>query len=167
MEYLIETPRLLLREILISDAEDMYILNSDLDVVRYTGDVPFSSIEETKEFISNYNHYHKYGYGRWAVILKETKEILGWCGLKNHDDEFIDLGYRFHQKHWGKGYATESAKACIEYGFNTLQMTEIIGRAMPENPASIAVLEKVGMKYWKEDECEGLHAAKYFRISKS
>ncbi len=164
--YLFETARLGLRPILASDAEEMFILNSDWDVVKYTGDVPFKSIEEARTFISNYDHYEKYGYGRWLVALKDTHETLGWCGLKNHNDEFIDIGFRFMKKHWGKGFATESALACINYGFENLGMTEIIGRAMPENEASIAVLKKLGMKYFKQDECKGLHAAHWFKIEK-
>jgi RimJ/RimL family protein N-acetyltransferase len=69
-------------------------------------------------------------------------EFLGWCGLKYlFETNEVDLGYRFMKKFWGKGYATEAALACIEYGFATLNLHQIVGRALPGNLASIKVLE--------------------------
>ncbi|UOE42432.1 GNAT family N-acetyltransferase [Chryseobacterium suipulveris] len=98
--------------------------------------------------MNNYDHYEKYGFGRWSVLHKETQEYLGWCGLKYDEalDE-VDLGFRFYQKHWRKGFATEAAKKCIEIGFAQLRLKKIVGRVMPENRASIKVLEKVGMSF--------------------
>src|SRR5690606_7313539 len=100
----------------------------------------------------------------WAVINKETGEFLGWCGLKLDGNE-TDIGFRFFEKFWNKGYATESAKACLDYGFNDLRLNEIIGRAMKENTASIKVLEKIGLKYEKEMDC-ALHPGVLYRITK-
>ncbi|GDX53402.1 hypothetical protein LBMAG27_24490 [Bacteroidota bacterium] len=154
MKIILETPRLLLREFEITDAENFYLLNSDHDVIRYTGDVAFKNLDEAKALIENYVPYKRDGYGRWTVVLKETKEILGWCGLRFIEDtKHIDLGYRFMKKYWNKGYATEAARACVEYGFQKLGMTEIIARAMKENLSSIEVMKKVGMTYWKDGEC--------------
>ena len=81
---------------------------------------------------------------------KENDEFLGWCGLKFTEklNEY-DIGFRFFKKYWNKGYATESAKSCINYGINKLKMTEILGRAMKDNIASIKVLEKIGLQYKK------------------
>ena len=155
---ILETPRLVLREMTPEDAESAYILNSDPEVLRYTGDDPFESVEEACEFLGKYESYKKYGFGRWAVILKETGEYLGWCGLKYTPelDEF-DIGYRLMKKFWGKGYATEAAEACLELGFNQFGMKTIVGRAMPENEASVRVLEKIGLTFYenrKEDDME-------------
>ena len=146
--FILETERLLLREKTVADAENAYLLNLNPEVIRYTGDDPFASIEEARTFLENYASYRTYGFGRWAVILKETNEYLGWCGLKYTPelDEY-DIGYRFMQKHWGFGYATESAKACIRYGFEHLNIKTIVGRAMTENVNSINVLKKLGMTY--------------------
>lgn len=153
MNKIIETERLYLRELNVKDAVSFYHLNLDDDVLKYTGDKPFKNIESSKKFLKNYDHYNKYGFGRWAVINKENEEFLGWCGLKFSEKEY-DIGFRFFKKHWNKGYATESAKACIDYGMNNLKLTEIVGRAMKENQASIKVLEKIGLKYYKDFDFE-------------
>ena len=162
--YLIITPRLLLREFVSSDALSFYKLNKDKAVMRYTGDKPFKSVEESKKFILNYDAYVKTGMGRWTVILASEKSIIGWCGLKEHPEGFIDLGYRFHKKYWNKGYASEAAQACLDYGFQELSLSEIIGRTAIENKASIKVLEKIGMTFWKKEPCEGIANSVIYRI---
>jgi [ribosomal protein S5]-alanine N-acetyltransferase len=148
MNKILETPRLYLREMTPEDAELAYLLNSDPEVIQYTGDDPFESVEEAKTFLENYASYRTYGFGRWGVILKETNEYLGWCGLKYTPelDEF-DIGYRLMKKFWGKGYATEAAEACIKLGFEQFNMQTIVGRAMPANAASVRVLQKIGLTY--------------------
>ena len=161
-----ETERLTLREFDDSDAIHMYQLNADPDVIRYTGDPAFVSVEEAEAFLKNYEDYRKNGFGRWAVILKATGEFLGFCGLKFNELELVDLGFRFSKKHWNQGYATESARACLEYGFRKLDLEEIIGRAAKENTASIRVLEKLGMRYWKDAPCKGIPNSAYYRIGK-
>lgn len=163
-ERLLETKRLYLREMTPADAESAYLLNLDPEVTRYTGDDPFESVEEAKAFLEKYDHYRKYGFGRWAVISKETGEYLGWCGLKYTPelDEF-DIGYRFMKKFWGFGYATEAAEACLAYGFETLQIPTIVGRAMPANEASVRVLEKIGLNYLKNRFIDGEEEVIYIK----
>ncbi|MBG7631475.1 MAG: GNAT family N-acetyltransferase [Bacteroidetes bacterium] len=165
---ILETERLYLREMTINDAENMYLLNLDLNVLQYTGDVPFESIENAKKFLKNYDHYKKYNFGRWAVIHKTTDEFLGWCGLKYTPelDEY-DIGFRFLKKHWNKGFATESAKACLNLGFDKYHITEIIGRAMVENIGSIKVLEKIGFAFHKTFNFDGEKGLIYKSINKS
>ncbi|PCJ64968.1 MAG: GNAT family N-acetyltransferase [Bacteroidetes bacterium] len=163
-KFRIETKRLILREITVHDASAMYELNLDPLIKQYTLDDPYTSIEAAAESWATYDHYKKHGYGRWAVVLKETNEILGWCGLKNNGN-FIDIGYRLIPRFRGNGYTTEAAKACIEYGFKTLNMQEIIARTIKDNTASIKVIKKLGMHYWKEETCKN-HPAIYYRISK-
>jgi RimJ/RimL family protein N-acetyltransferase len=166
MKIILETSRLLLREFQLSDAEKMYELNSDPEVIKYTGDPPFKSVEETRDFLSKYKDYQHNGYGRWIMIIKETNETIGWCGLKLNEEKFVDLGFRLFRKHWNKGYASEAAKACLAYGFKTLNMDFIIGRVVSENTASVKVLEKLGMKYWKNETCHGFEDARYYKITK-
>lgn len=161
---LIETDRLVLREFLPEDAHSMYLLNLDPEVIRYTGDPPFTSEEDAANFLSKYKDYSENGFGRWAVIRSSDDAFIGWCGLKRHADGMVDIGFRFFQTEWGKGYATESAKATLEYGFGELGLQEIIGRAAKANVASIRVLEKLGMEYWKDAPCDGIEEAVYFRI---
>ena len=110
MNFILETPRLILREFDISDAENLFLLNSDPDVIRYTGDVAFKNIDEAKALIENYVPYKRDGYGRWTVLLKDTNEFIGWGGLRFIEDtKNIDLGYRYMKKYWNKGYGTEAA----------------------------------------------------------
>ncbi len=155
-KYILETPRLRLRETTPDDAEFAYSLNLDPDVVRYTGDKAFESVEEAKAFLENYQSFKKFGHGRWLCEHRETGEALGWCGLKN-DDGLIDLGYRFFQKNWNKGYASEAAAACLDYGHNILKMPKIIARAAHDNTGSWRVMQKIGMQKYKEetDSCGG------------
>lgn len=152
----LETQRLYLREMTPEDAENLYRLNLDWENIKYTGDKPFESIEEAKQFLENYTPYNVYGFGRWAVIDKVTEVFLGWCGLKYtpESDEY-DIGFRLFKEHWNKGIASEAAQACIDYGISRLGLTRIIGRAMSENIGSIRVLEKIGLKYLQEYDFEG------------
>jgi [ribosomal protein S5]-alanine N-acetyltransferase len=164
MKIVIDTQRLLLREIIPNDAETFYLLNSSPEVMRFTGDEPFTSIEEAKTFLKNYPDYERNGFGRWAVVLKDNGNIIGWCGLKLNEEKEIDLGYRLFKEHWGKGFATESANACLDYGFNILGFKRIIGRVDRENIASKRVLEKIGMQFWKEAPCGSIGDALYYKI---
>jgi len=164
MKIIFETDRLIIRELSTSDAENFYKLNSDPEVIQFTGDAPFSSVDEAKGFLENYNEYAEYGYGRWAVLSKADNEFLGWCGLKYNEEQMVDLGFRFFKKYWGNGFATEAAKACLDYGFSKLLLETIIGRALIENKASIKVLEKIGMEFWKETICHGNNKCVYYRI---
>ncbi len=167
MKVVLETERLRLREFTPKDAQSMFDLNADPEVIKYTGDLPFESVEQAKAFLQNYNDYQENGFGRWAMISKAENEFIGWCGLKLNEEELIDLGFRVFRKHWNKGYASEAAKACIRYGFETLGFDQIIGRVLSENTASIKVLEKLGMKYWKSGTCHGFENARYYRIIKA
>lgn len=160
---ILTTERFILREFDITDAKVFYHLNQDSEVLKFTGDVPFDSVEESEEFIRNYSHYALYGYGRWAVVLKESNEVLGWCGLKYHSEGYSDIGYRFFRKYWGQGFATEAAKASLKYGKEVLKLDPIWGRVSKDNVGSIRVLEKIGMTYFKSDTCEGIPDSLYFK----
>lgn len=107
---MIETKRLILRELNPTDASDFYKLNLNQNVIQHTGDSSFKNIDEAHDFLQNYSDYKKNGYGRWAVVTKENQQFIGWCGLKLTNNE-TDIGFRFFEEEWNKGYATESAKA--------------------------------------------------------
>ena len=167
MTFILHTSRLTLRHFNSEkDAETMYRLNLNPNVMRYTGDVAFESIESSKIFIQNYTAYSLHGYGRFAVDITATGETIGWCGLKFHPEEaFIDLGYRFFEHHWNKGYATEASIASITYGFDDLNLSEIIARVNSSNLASIRVIEKLGFTesfdFPKDHQCDRI-----FRLDK-
>jgi [ribosomal protein S5]-alanine N-acetyltransferase len=157
MHFVIETERLFLRCFTETDASLIYELNLDPDVTRYTYD-PLIDLEQAAKILkeSILTQYALYNFGRWAVHLKSSGEFIGWCGLKYRSElHEVDLGYRFKKQAWGKGYATESALACIKYGFETLKLKRITGRAVIENTTSIKVLEKCGMTYLGEQVVEG------------
>jgi len=159
---ILSTQRLFLRNLNPADAESFFLLNSDPEVLQYTGDNPFADIEAAKVFLERYDHYKKYSFGRWAVIRKEDSKFLGWCGLKYtpEKDEY-DIGFRFFKKYWNKGYATEAAKACLDYGFSQLGIKTIIGRAMKANIASVKVLEKIGLQYDSDFNFDGSEGVIY------
>ncbi len=155
MKITLETERLYLREFTIDDAQLLIDLNSDIDVTRYTGDGLVKDIDEAKRILTDIIlPQYKNKIGRWAVHLKSTDEFIGWCGLKYLvETNELDLGYRFFKIHWGKGYATESARAVNDYGVNTLKLTSIVARAAKANVASINVIKKMGMVYLKDEMC--------------
>ena len=159
---ILETNRLYLRRMTIEDAENIYLLNLDPEVIQYTGDDAFESIESAEKFLSSYNHYSKYDFGRWAVIEKSNDAFLGWCGLKYtpETDEY-DIGFRFFKKYWNQGFATEAALACIQLGFEKYKMPRIVGRARKDNTGSIKVLEKIGLSYLEAYDFDGKEGVLY------
>jgi [ribosomal protein S5]-alanine N-acetyltransferase len=163
MNIILETNRLLLRTFTLVDAPLIYELNLDPDVTRYTGD-PIKDVHHAEQVLEQVilPQYALYNHGRWAVHIKPELEFIGWCGLKTRPERNeIDLGYRFMKTVWGKGYATEAAYACIKYGFEKLKLDRIVGRAMPQNTASIRVLEKCDMQYIGEEVVDD-HPAKTY-----
>ncbi|SMP24498.1 GNAT family N-acetyltransferase [Chryseobacterium profundimaris] len=147
----LETERLILREFEETDAERMFLMDSRPEVMKYIGIPPLTDIRETENIITMIRRqYADHGVGRLAVIEKESGLLIGWSGLKfltqevNGYQNVYDLGYRFMPEYWGKGYATESAKASLDFGFNGLKIDIIYAHAHCENQASHRVLKKQG-----------------------
>lgn len=157
---MLSTERLVLRPHGLSDVPFMMQLNSDPDVVRYTGDAAFASEAEARAVVERLIHqFEAWRMGRLVVLHRRTGEELGWCGLRWHEDlEVADLGYRFFRRHWGEGYATESAGACVRHAFEELGLPRLVAHAMPENVASIKVLEKLGFRRTGPTVFKGLSA---------
>ncbi len=146
---MLETDRLILRLQSYDDAPSLVEMNAEPEVIRYTGDHSLGSIQEARKLLEErvFPQWEKYKMGRFTVTLKDGT-YLGWCGLRYFpESDEVDLGYRFMKKHWGKGYATESSRAVLEYGFKTLKRTRIIAKAMPENKDSLKVMQKLGMTF--------------------
>jgi len=167
MQTILETERLLFREIQPSDAGAMFEMDSDPAVHLYLGNNPVKHIDEIYPLIENLQwQYKEFGIARMAVILKETNEFLGWAGLKRERNLpnrgiFIDLGYRFLKKHWGKGYGSEAAKALVDYGFNELKLERINAYADTGNEASRKILEKAGLRFIEIFMEDGVEEAWY------
>jgi [ribosomal protein S5]-alanine N-acetyltransferase len=168
MIFILETKRFFLRELIEEDVDGFHELDSDPEVHRYLGNSPVSDKQKLLEIIKFVQQqYNENGIGRWAIIDKNTNEFIGWCGLKlvkdtiNNQSHYYDLGYRLIRKHWGKGIATETAKASIEYGFNVMKLKEIIAAIHCDNVASNNVVKKLGFELIEtfefEDEMHNWH----------
>lgn len=147
-DFKLTTSRLLLRPHIEQDAAFMVHLNSDPEINRYTPDGPLENEQQALQIIGSLrSQFKNRKIGRFIVIEMQTQKMLGWCGLKylENSDE-IDLGYRFLKSEWRKGYATEAANRCLEYGFQQLGFDRITARIQPDNAASISVAKKIGMK---------------------
>ena len=163
MQIYTETERLILREIVEEDAEGMFLMNSDPEVMKYLGKVTNSQIADAVNDIHAIRRqYIDNGIGRWAMEEKSSGRFIGWTGLKlvreptNGHTGFYDLGYRMIRAFWGKGFATESARAALIYGFNVLKPDTIYGRAETGNHASLHVLKKCGLAYIETFEHDGV-----------
>lgn len=151
-----DTKRLSHRAMTVDDAVAFYALNSHPEVMRYTGEPPLQSVEEAREMIAAYPDFNTHGFGRWGCVLKETGAMIGFCGLKYLDElGEVDVGFRFLPEYWGRGVATEACRACVELGFETMGLERTIALVLPENVASIRVLEKTGMRRDGEVSYEG------------
>ena len=162
MKSSIETERLILREMISSDDEGMFELDSNPEVHLFLGKKPVKNIDESRLMIEKIKQqYIDNGIGRWAVILKETNEFIGWSGIKlikesiNNHQDFYEIGYRFIQKHWGKGYATEAGFAFVDLAFNEMKVENLYAYADSGNSGSRNILEKLGMLYVNSFEYDG------------
>lgn len=152
--YELMTARLGLKKMTPDEAPVFFELNSDPEVVKYTGDGPFESLAAAEQFFIDYQEvYRREGYGRFSVYWLETGECVGWCGLRYQPDlDKTDLGYRLMKRWWGRGIATEASEVCLKFGFEQLGLSQIVARAMGPNLASIAVMKKLGMQYLRAEE---------------
>ncbi len=150
----IETERLIIRPLCMADDKGMFEMDSDPVVHKFVGNKPVEKIEQSRDVIAFVmQQYVDFGIGRWAVVEKATNDFVGWVGHKfmkgplNGHTNYDDFGYRLARRFWGKGYATESARASLDYGIEALNMKDIYGMTDINNMASRHVLEKLGFKY--------------------
>jgi len=162
MKVLIETERLILRELEYTDDKDLFEMDSDPEVHLFIENNPVKSIDEITKVIEMLKvQYNENGIARWAVVDKSTNECIGWSGLKyfnqplNNHNNFYELGYRFKRKHWGKGFATESSNAILDYGFKNLNTDTIYAITDPKNENSKKVLTKLGFDFKETFDYEG------------
>lgn len=144
---ILETDRLILRELSLLDKENLSLILQDNDVM-YAYEHAFSDSEVDIWLNNQLRRYKEDGFGLWAVILKETNELIGQCGLtiqKIGNKKVVEVGYLFNKKYWHKGFATESAIACKNYAFNTLDIDEVYSIIRNNNMPSINVAKRNGM----------------------
>lgn len=144
---ILETDRLVLRELTLLDKENLSLILQDKDVM-YAYEHAFNDSEVDIWLNNQLRRYKDDGFGLWAVILKDTNEFIGQCGLTVQnigEKEVVEVGYLFKKAHWHKGYATESAIACKNYAFNTLDIDEVYSIIRDNNMPSINVAKRNGM----------------------
>ena len=157
----IETARLRLRMFRPEDLDDLAALFTDPDVMRYVADGKTIGREEAdKALKSMIDHWRRHGFGRWAVEDKGTREFVGFGGLRSLFGT-PEVVYHLPKAHWGKGFATELARASLRYGFEEHRFERIVAVAKPENVASIRVMEKLGMRYEKHANYYGVDVVQY------
>ena len=144
---------MLLRRFTEADADNLFDLDSDSEVMRFlTGGKPTPREVIRNETLPRFLHYYERyaGFGFWAAIEKSTGEFLGWFEFRpqeGDDPGEIELGYRLKRSTWGKGYATEGSRALIRKGFTELGVQRVMAETMAVNAASRRVMEKAGLKY--------------------
>ena len=152
----LETERLLLRAMKISDAEDMYSYARRTDVTEYLLWSPHQSFFYTKDYLQYIESRYSVGdFYDWAVVEKSSNRMIGTCGFTSIDlsNGCGEIGYVLNPIFHGKGYATEAAEKVLDFGFNTLELHRIEVRFMEKNLASRRVAEKLGMVFegWKRE----------------
>lgn len=154
---IIETERLYLRELLISDKNELRKVLSDSQSMQFYPH-PFSDDEVENWIQWNIENYRKYRHGLWAVILKEGEVFVGDCGItmQNIDGEIVpEIGFHIIPDYCKQGYASEAAFACIEYAFRDLHYPKVFSYTTIRNIASQKVAEKIGMRLYKYFEKNG------------
>jgi len=164
---LFESTRLKFRKLEPEDATRLFALHSDERVTRYLGLPDWHSEQDSLNYIfANLRSYASNGFGRWVVSDKAGNDFVGLAGLIiDPHDGFVDLGYRFFPDYWGRGYATESAKAVVDKGFSDWPIETVEARVAIGNTASERVLEKIGMEFTGTGSCMGIRARAY-RLSR-
>ncbi|MGH2974431.1 MAG: GNAT family N-acetyltransferase [Solirubrobacterales bacterium] len=147
---LIETPRLMLRPIGLEDLDEFLALHADPEVTRFIR--PFDRAAAEERLHRNASEWKQRGHGLLAVLDRENGAFLGRCGLK-HWPQFdeTELGWALRREAWGRGYATEAGRACVEWGFAQFEMPYLTAMISPGNLRSVRVAERLGLSRLRED----------------
>ncbi len=146
MEAVLETPRLILRAFTLDDVDAMYQLMTVPQVIRYVGNKPAQSKQDTLDYLMQHplRDYQVYGYGRFACVWKETGQVIGFSGIKYLEEiAETELGYRFLPEFWRKGLATEAGQAVIQFA-QGLGLKRLVAVIHPQNEGSKLVATKLG-----------------------
>ncbi|OYQ62845.1 GNAT family N-acetyltransferase [Pseudanabaena sp. SR411] len=146
----LQTPRLILRKLAITDAEDIFAYASDPQVTTYTAWETHRSINETYEYLNNFV-FQMYRSGKgmnWGIVMKENGKLIGTCSLHTAPvHRRAELGYVLSRNYWGNGLMTEAAKSAIAFGFHVMQLQRIQAICDVNNVSSARVLEKAEMQF--------------------
>lgn len=156
-----ETDRLILRRLEESDVDEIFAMRSDAEVMRFIR-APQNRVESVNWLNLVSSRWSSERIGFCAVIEKQSDKFVGWCGLwQLKETDELEIGYAIAKEFWGKGFATEAARAFIQYGFERLKPDKIVGVAEPENLSSRRVMEKLGMTFVRLGEFYNRQLAQY------
>jgi RimJ/RimL family protein N-acetyltransferase len=147
---ILETDRLILRQLNVDDDEFIYELVNDPSFIRYIGDKGVRTRDDARNYILNgpVASYEKFGYGLFATELKDGNVPIGMCGILKRDTlPHADIGFAFLPRYWNKGYAFEAAAAVMKYAGEVLGMDQVLAITTPDNEASGRLLEKIGLRF--------------------
>ncbi|KYC38940.1 acetyltransferase [Scytonema hofmannii PCC 7110] len=160
----VETQHLILKEFQLEDFQQLAPILANPQVMKFSLAGTLSAWQ-TQEKIANFiASYAKYGFGKWAVIFKESNELIGYCGIavEEIDNQAEkEIGYRLDPRFWGRGLATEAVTAALRYGFAQLKLPYILGIVERENMKSVRVLKKLGMIYKRDTIYRGIEMNVY------
>ena len=148
MELPLRTPRLELRPFTDADLPAAHRIYSDPEVMRYVGHGPVGSEHESRGMLAAYTaHQAVHGYSFWAVVERASGALIGDAGLflSQGIGPDVELGYTLARRSWGRGYATEAARACLDAAFGPLGLDEVIALVVPDNSRSLRVVARLGM----------------------
>ncbi len=159
----IETKRLILRQMTMDDTDELLLIFSDPEAMKYFN-VVFDRPRMEEWVKSNLRHQVEHGFSLWAVVLKENGEVIGNCGLETdtiEGEHTVGLGFDFRRKYWNQGYAAEAARAALDHGFSHYGFETISAWIDPENRGSQRVAEKIGMIVERQVDRGGKQYALY------
>lgn len=139
------------------DAAAAFTFFGDPEVMKYSAFGVHPTVDRTREMIAELiDHNRRRGFSFWAVIERDTDELIGMVGLSEFDEwGDLELAYRFRRDRWGRGYATEAATAWVAKGFSTLDLLQIVAVVEPGHVVSRHILEKIGMRFIEQRVSHG------------
>lgn len=145
----LETKRLILRQIKKEDARNIFFYLSDPEVMKHYGLLPFERVEDAQNEIEWYQSIQDNQTGRrWGITLKNEDTVIGSCGYFNHKLQHrrAEIGYELSREYWGKGIASEAVQAVLNYGFEQMKLHRVEALIEPPNKASLKLVERLGFK---------------------
>jgi [ribosomal protein S5]-alanine N-acetyltransferase len=163
IELPLETERFVIRPLREDDAEAMHEVWSDPETMLFPPSAPSASLDETRGRVRRHiERQREFGLSLWAVEERESGDVVGVCGLfpVGGTGPDVEVAYHISRRHWNRGVATESARACVEAGL-AAGLPEILAFAFPENAASLRVMEKIGMRPYGRVRLYGTELVRY------
>jgi ribosomal-protein-alanine N-acetyltransferase len=160
---ILETVRLRLRPLIVADGGDLHRLFTQPGVRRFLWDDEIVPPERTAAIIDkSVASFEAHGFGLWAVSFSHDDALAGFCGFWHfHEPPRLELLYGIAEKHWNRGLATEAAATMIRHGLDVLAFDRIEASTDAANAASVRVMQRAGMRFWKREMTNGLDTIYY------